>query len=117
MDLQDFKQSLDKPAPPPRLQVPLEALWYDAKGEWDEAHNIVQQQNDTASAWVHAYLHRKQGDSSNADYWYRRAQRLRASGALAQEWEHIARTLLCEHEPQPEEIPNPEVRDLGRLDR
>ena len=97
VDLQEFRQSLGQAAPPGGLQPPLKALWHDAKAEWDEAHNIVQQEADTASAWVHGYLHRKQGDNGNAHYWYRRAQRPPASGALAQEWEHIVRTLLCEH--------------------
>ncbi|MGH8644931.1 MAG: hypothetical protein ACREX4_10925 [Gammaproteobacteria bacterium] len=106
VDLQEFRQSLGQAAPPGGLQPALKALWHDAKGEWEEAHNIVQQEADTASAWVHGYLHRKEGDGGNAHYWYRRAQRPPASGALAQEWEHIVRTLLCEHDPQPEEIPS-----------
>jgi len=57
------------------MQPPLKALWHDAKDEWDQAHNIVQQEDDAASAWVHAYLHRKEGDDGNAGYWYRRAKR------------------------------------------
>ncbi len=99
MDLQEFRQSLGQPAPPRGIQPPLKALWHDAKDEWDQAHNIVQQEDDAASAWVHAYLHRKEGDDGNAGYWYRRAQRPPASGALAQEWESIALALLCEHKP------------------
>ncbi|MGH8612501.1 MAG: hypothetical protein ACREYF_10820 [Gammaproteobacteria bacterium] len=117
MDLQEIRQSLGQATPPVSLEPPLKALWHDAKGEWDQAHHIVQQGHDAASAWVHAYLHRKEGDSANADYWYRRAQRSPASAAFAEEWEHIVLTLLCEYGLQPEEIPNPGVRDLGRLER
>jgi len=99
VDLQEFRQSLGQFAPPRGIQPPLKALWHEAKDEWDQAHNIVQQEDDAASAWVHAYLHRKEGDDGNADYWYRRAKRPPASGALAQEWESIALALLCEHKP------------------
>ncbi|MGH8659515.1 MAG: hypothetical protein ACREV4_13850 [Gammaproteobacteria bacterium] len=98
MDLQEFKQSLGQGEPPGGLQPPLKALWHDAKDEWEEAHNIVQQGHDAASAWVHAYLHRKEGDSGNAAYWYRRAQRPAAREALSQEWERIVWTLLGEPE-------------------
>ena len=86
VDLQEFRQSLGRAAPPRGIQPPLKALWHDAKDEWDQAHNIVQQEDDAASAWVHAYLHRKEGDDSNAGYWYRRgngplpAERLRKNG-------------------------------------
>jgi hypothetical protein len=99
MDLQEFRLSLGQAEPPHGLEPALNALWHDAKAGWDEAHKIVQQQNDAASAWVHAYLHRKQGDGDNAHYWYRRAHQPPATGALADEWEHIVRALLGAQNP------------------
>jgi hypothetical protein len=79
---------------PSSLSIPLKALWYDLQGDWNQAHILVQDESDTESAWVHAYLHRKEGDIPNARYWYKRSQQLEFSGSLKQEWEHIARNLL-----------------------
>ena len=73
MDLQGLRASLDAAAPPPGLGRALEALWYEAKGEWDRAHRLAQSEDTVAGAWVHAYLHRVEGDEGNAGYWYRRA--------------------------------------------
>ena len=69
----------------------LEALWWDARGDWDRAHAVAQGIETAEGAWVHAYLHRKEGDLSNADYWYRRAGRTRPQGTLDAEWESLVR--------------------------
>ena len=67
----------------------LKSRWYDAKGDWDQAHAQVDQLNDRDSAWVHAYLHRKEGDIWNADYWYARAKKSRPHVTLDEEWEEL----------------------------
>ena len=72
----------------------LLALWHDAHGDWHEAHRVAQDEDDENGAWVHAYLHRKEGDSANAGYWYRRAGRSPARGSLEEEWGAIVATLL-----------------------
>ena len=90
----DFKASLSDASPAPGLGPPLAALWWAAKGKWDEAHRIVQDEGDKDSAWVHAYLHRLEGDLGNAGYWYRRAGRPVASDALESEWQGIVTALL-----------------------
>ncbi|MBD2339143.1 hypothetical protein H6G64_19410 [Calothrix sp. FACHB-156] len=79
---------------PENLSKALQALFYDKKGNWDKAHEIVQNASDNDSAWVHAYLHRKEGDLSNAHYWYRRSNQPEFAGGLNQEWEEIAASLL-----------------------
>ena len=79
---------------PSSLSGALQALWHDKRGDWNKAHQTVQDANDSDSAWVHAYLHRKEGDLSNARYWYRRANQAESKETLNQEWEHIARVLL-----------------------
>lgn len=96
MDWPSFKSSIAEPEAPRELSSALQALWWDAKGNWSKAHECAQAQNDAAGAWVHAYLHRKEGDTSNAGYWYRRAGKDAASGPLAAEWEAIARHLIAE---------------------
>lgn len=73
----------------------MHALWHDARGDWDEAHRLAQRDDDRGGAWVHAYLHRKEGDLSNAAYWYRRAGRPTAHHALGDEWREIAEALLA----------------------
>ncbi len=72
----------------------LQALWHEAKGNWDQAHATVQDLPDQTAAWIHAYLHRQEGDTWNADYWYRRAGKHRPALTLQEEWEQIARELL-----------------------
>lgn len=79
---------------PDSLPRALQALWYDKKGDWDTSHEIVQDASDADSAWVHAYLHRKEGDLSNARYWYRRSGKPEFQADLNQEWEQIVRDLL-----------------------
>jgi hypothetical protein len=94
MDWSAFRASLDA-AQPPALPPPLVALWWDAKGNWQAAHEAVQAHEGTQDCdWVHAYLHRKEGDLPNAGYWYRRARRPEGKGALEAEWEAMARALL-----------------------
>ncbi|MBK1657395.1 hypothetical protein [Paracraurococcus ruber] len=83
------------PTPPEGLAGPLAALWWDARGDWDRAHGAAQAGEDAASAWVHAYLHRREGDLANADYWYRRAGRRRPADPLEAEWAAIAVALLA----------------------
>lgn len=95
MDLNDFKESLRANDPPRQLAPLLRAMWYEAKGDWHQAHEIAQTHEDAAAAWVHAYLHRKEGDAPNARYWYRRAGRPFATDAAAEsEWEVIVAELL-----------------------
>ncbi len=94
MELHTFTTSLADDAPPAGLSRVLQALWHDANGDWDEAHRLAQEQDDQDGAWVHAYLHRKEGDPSNAAYWYRRAGRPVSSLSLDEEWREIAEALL-----------------------
>jgi len=82
-------------APSTSLAGPLLALWWDARGDWDRAHEVAQDVGDADGAWVHAYLHRKEGDLSNAAYWYSRARRPAAKDDLAAEWERIVSELLA----------------------
>jgi hypothetical protein len=72
----------------------LRALWLDARGAWDRAHKCVDALSDPDAMWVHAFLHRKEGDQGNAGYWYRRAGRPPHRGTLEQEWREIATALL-----------------------
>lgn len=94
MNLPSFKASLSATAPPPEVSVYLQALWYEAKGDWDKAHVLIQDLPDKDAAWIHAYLHRKEGDTWNADYWYSRAGRQRPATSLQEEWENIVTALL-----------------------
>ena len=94
MDFDRFKASLLEERPPAGLERALRALWADGKGDWDGAHEIAQDGDDRDSAWVHAYLHRKEGDLSNAKYWYRHAGRSVSRLASQEEWAEIAAALL-----------------------
>jgi hypothetical protein len=91
--IDDFKATLAA-ATPPSVAPLLLALWHDARGEWDKAHGIAQDVDDASGAWVHAYLHRKEGDLGNAGYWYRRAGQPIATDALGAEWDRIVTSLL-----------------------
>jgi hypothetical protein len=95
MTLADFKATVGARTPP-HVAPALVALWHDAKGDWEAAHEAAQAVEDASGAWVHAYLHRKEGDASNAAYWYRRAgQPVAPHGLdLADEWSQIATALL-----------------------
>src|SRR5271167_545549 len=94
MDFETLQKSLRYDDPPAGLDFALTALWWDAKGDWSKAHQSAQQDEGPRGAWVHAYLHRKEGDASNAAYWYGRANRADAYGPLADEWLAIANALL-----------------------
>ena len=96
MDVTSFRASLSADLPLADLSPPLVALWWVAKGEWDKAHTVAQGQEDQPSAWVHAYLHRVEGDQSNAGYWYRRAGRPATAEPLESEWAKIAEALLAQ---------------------
>jgi hypothetical protein len=90
----DFKASLADAALAPDLEPPLAALWWAAKGNWDAAHKLVQDESSADAAWVHAYLHRVEGDLGNAGYWYRRAGKPVATGSVETEWEQMVSALL-----------------------
>ena len=94
MNVAAFIASLDGAAPAPSLNAPLAGLWWAAKGDWDQAHKIVQDDNSRDAAWVHAYLHRVEGDLPNAGYWYRTAGKPVETGALDAEWNAIVTSLL-----------------------
>ena len=94
MTLQQFRESLRESVPPGEFNVALAGLWWDAKGDWTRAHESAQQDEGPAGAWVHAYLHRKEGDASNAAYWYDRAGKPAAGSSLEQEWAEITQALL-----------------------
>ena len=94
MNYADFEASLAGSAPPEGLGELLRALWLDGKGDFDGAHGIAQEVDTAEGARVHAYLHRKEGDASNAQYWYRRAGCAAQSGSLRDEWEALVRRLL-----------------------
>ena len=89
LTLQEFRDTLGLPKPPMGLSVHLEALWYDAKGDWRTAHGLIDQLTDQVSAHVHAYLHRKEGDLWNAQYWYNRAKEAMPAESLEREWEAL----------------------------
>jgi hypothetical protein len=90
----EFRASLSQATPPPDLTPALRALWTDGRGDWDGAHRIAQDIGGPTGAWVHAYLHRKEGDVGNAGYWYRHAGRPIAVGTLDDEWVAIVTALL-----------------------
>ncbi len=94
MNLEDFKSSLSETKPPQNISILLQSLWFDAKGNWHSAHHLVDELEESKAYWVHAYLHRKEGDASNANYWYRRAQKQMPSYSLQEEWDEIISALL-----------------------
>jgi hypothetical protein len=94
MTFDDFRESLQRDGPPRALDHALTALWWDAKGDWRTAHESAQQGESPRAAWVHAYLHRKEGDRSNADYWYQRAGRSFERPTLNAEWLVLVEGLL-----------------------
>ncbi len=99
MTTQELKASLADSKPPEGLSQLGEALWWDAKGDWSRAHAIAQDIASSGAAWVHAYLHRKEGDASNAAYWYERAGKPHTRQSLDSEWDDIAETLLADVGP------------------
>lgn len=96
MSFEDFRDSITAGKPPSEAGQALRALWHDAHGEWDQAHELAQSAGGREGDWVHAYLHRKEGDEMNAGYWYARAGKAAAKGESPAEWEMIVRALLGE---------------------
>jgi hypothetical protein len=92
--LEAFRASLQQETPPSGLSAPLEALWWDAKGNWSRAHQLVDELETQEGMAVHAYLHRKEGEVWNANYWYRLAGRAHRRETLAEEWEALVAALL-----------------------
>jgi hypothetical protein len=95
MDVQALRATLSQAGPPDRLGHALAALWWDARGDWDKAHTEAQKDAGPMGCAVHAYLHRVEGDLSNAGYWYNRAGRSPVTDPLVVEWESLARELLA----------------------
>jgi hypothetical protein len=95
MDLAGFRASIQGAAPPATASLPLQALWWDAKGDWDKAHECAQADPGPMGCAVHAYLHRKEPDLANARYWYARAGRSPATGGLEREWEMLVTESLA----------------------
>ncbi|MCM3879155.1 MAG: hypothetical protein ND807_03505 [Vicinamibacterales bacterium] len=94
MTLEEFTASVTTGVAPEGLSHALRAMWADAAGNWAEAHRIAQDIDDKTGAWIHAYLHRKEGELGNAGYWYRRAGKPVASDSLETEWHRIVTALL-----------------------
>ena len=94
MTLEEFRSTLAQTAAPGKLAPSLRAMWEDAKGNWDAAHAIAQEIEDETGSWIHAYLHRREGDAGNAGYWYRRANQPVARDTLEEEWARIVSSLL-----------------------
>ncbi len=94
MTWEQFSASLAGEKMPAALSVYLQALWYDGKGDWKSAHEVAQDIEDRNGSWIHAYLHRKEGDAGNAAYWYRRAGKPMPGYSLKQEHEEIVKALL-----------------------
>ncbi|HET9467397.1 MAG TPA: hypothetical protein VFO48_03255 [Vicinamibacterales bacterium] len=94
MTIEQFRATLEQAAAPETLSPALRAMWEDAKGRWNAAHAIAQDIDDQTGSWIHAYLHRKEGDLGNAGYWYRRADKPVAHDTLDEEWDRIVSALL-----------------------
>jgi hypothetical protein len=96
ISFQAFQATLKDAAPPADVRPALAAMWHEAKGDWDAAHRLAQAADDAEGAWVHAYLHRVEGDLGNAGYWYRRAGKAPSEQPLRDEWAVIVKALLAE---------------------
>jgi hypothetical protein len=94
MTLEEFRASITQSSPPATLPPLVAALWWEAKGDWEQAHEIAQDESGRDAAWVHAYLHRKEGDEGNAGYWYGQARRPHCALPFEKEWEQIVSDLL-----------------------
>jgi hypothetical protein len=96
MKFAEFERSLEAAQPPASLHLALQALWWDGKGDWNKAHECAQaDEGDPSCDWVHAYLHRKEGDASNARYWYGQASKPVAKVSLPEEWRAIVQALIA----------------------
>jgi hypothetical protein len=93
--IEEFSASTTASSPPAGLSPPLLALWHDARGDWTAAHETAQAIETPLGSWIHAYLHRKEGDLSNAGYWYRRAGRPEAHDGFDAEWERITSAAIA----------------------
>jgi len=96
MSFEHFRDSLEETSPPQGLTHALTGLWWDAKGDWTRAHESAQQDEGPHGSWVHAYLHRKEGDPSNAAYWYGRAGKPVCKESQQSEWQQITQATLQE---------------------
>ena len=94
MDITALKESLVADNPPPAASVYLQSLWYDAKRNWNKAHELIQDIPDKDASWIHGYLHRKEGDIWNANYWYTKAVKKRPDVSLQEEWEQIVKAFI-----------------------
>ena len=94
MNIETFKESTRAATPPSGLSVSLEAMWYQGKGNWEEAHRLAQSEISPSGSWVHAHLHRTEGDLVNTAYWYRLAVRPVCTSSLDAEWEEIVTALV-----------------------
>ena len=96
MNIAEFKRSLNNDVPPKEISSLLLSLWYDAKGDWESSHKIAQEINSKEGALIHAYLHRKEGDMYNAEYWYRRSNKKKPGVTLEEEWQLMVKALCTE---------------------
>ena len=94
MTIEEFKDSLKENQPPPDLSIYLLSLWYDGKGDWNKAHSLVDSLSGQEAARIHAYLHRKEGDLGNANYWYRQAYSQMPATDLKIEWRILVESFL-----------------------
>ena len=94
MTFAEFNDSLKNEKPPSSISAELKAMWYDGKGDWEMSHNIAQDIHTTSGSWIHAYLHRKEGDNGNASYWYSRAGKKMPVYSLEQEWKELVSVFL-----------------------
>ena len=94
MNINEFTSSLSQDKVPTGINSYLQSLWLDGKGNWEAAHTVVQDLEDKTASWIHAYLHRKEGDNSNARYWYNRAGKEMPQVSLDEEWKGIVTALL-----------------------
>jgi hypothetical protein len=94
MTIAELQATLQNAAPPAGLPLLIEAMWWEARGDWERAHMIAQDVPTGDGAWVHAYLHRREGDVANAGYWYRQAGRRAYKGSFAEEWAEIVEAVL-----------------------
>jgi hypothetical protein len=94
MDYEQFVGSLSGNQPPADISLLLKALWYDGKDDWQSSHNVAQDINDRHGSWIHAYLHRKEGDLPNARYWYHKAGKNEPLVSLQEEWKMLVRSFL-----------------------
>ncbi len=89
-----FRNSILNDTPDKNWSSLIQALWLDGKGDWEGAHELIQDDTSSGAAWIHAYLHRKEGDDWNADYWYRRAGKTRPGVSLEEEWESLVKHFM-----------------------